>query len=220
MLVQHALSFWVVSEQKGNHVFFSSVPHLPDAISMWTFPFQVQSFFCLKLFENCSEFDSLKMNHLRCRRWEAKNTESKGGKKRGKSPGSATLQDLFWYSIPVARIFHMLLSDPLRKATELPKAHFLLHAYVAGQPLLSQSPPKPGSVTQKDIHAKLRLLAFLAKGSTQASQQSKPQYSGTKELCFHKKEYSITNNIRVTVLHTHLKQISQWECTSKWADAK
>lgn len=35
--------------------------------------------------------------------------------------------------------FHMLLSDPLLKATEPPKAHFVLCAYVAGQPLLNQS---------------------------------------------------------------------------------
>lgn len=166
MLVQHALSFWVVSEQKGNHVFFpvcltslmlSPCEHFPSKFNH----------FASNSLRNCSVFandvDFLKMNHLRCRRWEANNAESKGGKKQGKSPGFASLQDLFWYNIPVAWIFHMLLSDPLHKATELPKAHFLLCAYVAGQPLLSQSPPKPGSVTQKDIRAKLRLLAFWPK---------------------------------------------------------
>lgn len=156
------------------------------------FPFKFNHFASNSL-RNCSVFandvDFLKMNHLRCRRWEANNTESKGGKKRGKSPGFASLQDLFWYGIPVAWIFHMLLSDPLLKATELPKAHFLLRAYVAGQPLLNQSvSPEARIHNPKRYTCKVEAFGLLTKGAAQASQQSEPQYSGTKELCFHKEE--------------------------------
>lgn len=125
-----------------------------------------------------------KMNHLRYRKWEANNAESKGGKKQGRSCGFASTGFVL-IQYPCCMNFSICFCQ-IRYLKPQSRPKLILYCVLTWQANLcsiSQSPPKPRSVTQKDGHTKLRLLA---KGATQASQQSQPQYPSTKELCFHK----------------------------------
>lgn len=157
---------------------------------------------------------SFKRQRVRSKQLKTESHEkAKEGRKGGKGFRFASLQKLFWYSIPVAWIFHMPVSDPLFQATELSDARFLWCAYVAGQPFcwITQLFTKLGSATQKDVHAPLGRRYQLCSRSELAKQTIT---SGTYQLvsvsAFARKK-NIMSDIRNSDYSPHIHEAMEMQ---------
>ena len=124
------------------------------------------------------------MNHLKIQKMRSKQRRKQGREEA---------REKLWVC---HEFFHMLLSDPLLKATEPPKAHFVLCAYVAGQPLLNQSVSPEAKICNPERWT-CEVEAFGQRSNT--SESAKPatvsQYQRTvlsqeRIKCYQQRNYS------------------------------